>query len=26
LAKPRGKPDSAEALPIFYREQPRVEI
>jgi len=26
LAKPRGKLDSAEALPIFYREQPRVEI
>jgi len=25
LAKPRGKPDSAEALPFFYREQPRVE-
>jgi hypothetical protein len=23
LAKPRGKPDSAEALPIFSREQPR---
>jgi hypothetical protein len=26
VEKPRGKPDRAEALPIFYREQPRVGI
>ena len=26
VGKTQGKPDSAEALPIFYREQPRVEI
>jgi hypothetical protein len=25
VAKPRGKPDRAEALPILYREQPRVK-